>query len=109
MKKVIRDGKVAVIYSPGYGGGWYYDHRIKELVFHPKLVELIEQDRKEEITEELLAEILNVDMEKVSGLRFYSKKQLEIEWVDEGSVFTIHEYDGYETVVLRENHDWLTA
>ena len=23
MQKVIRDGKVAVLYSPGYGAGWY--------------------------------------------------------------------------------------
>jgi hypothetical protein len=23
MEKVIRDGKVAVLYSPGYGAGWY--------------------------------------------------------------------------------------
>ena len=23
MNKVIRDGKVAVLYSPGYGAGWY--------------------------------------------------------------------------------------
>ena len=22
MEKVIRDGKVAVLYSPGYGAGW---------------------------------------------------------------------------------------
>ena len=24
MEKVIRDGKVAVLYSPGYGAGWSY-------------------------------------------------------------------------------------
>lgn len=105
MDKVIRDGKVAVIYSPGYGGGWYYDHGIKELVFHPKLVELIEQNRHKEITDKLIAEILNRD-EIHLGCNTY---QLEIEWVDEGAVFRIHEYDGYETVVLQENHNWLTA
>ena len=33
MEKVIRDGKVAVLYSPGYGAGWstwcYNDDLVK--------------------------------------------------------------------------------
>jgi len=108
MQKVIRDGKVAVLYSPGYGGGWYNDHQIKELVFHPKLVELVEHNRHEEITEELIMEILNCsenDLPYMGGGMY----QLDIEWVDEGAVFRIDEYDGYENVVLLQDHNWLTA
>jgi hypothetical protein len=33
MDKVIRDGKVAVLYSPGYGAGWFSWHGIEELLY----------------------------------------------------------------------------
>ena len=53
MKKEVRDGKVAVLVSPSFGAGWYTWHGIEELIFHPKIVELVEQDNRHEITEEL--------------------------------------------------------
>lgn len=42
MEKLVRDGKVAILYSKGYGAGWYSWHGIKELIFHPKLIEMVE-------------------------------------------------------------------
>lgn len=53
MEKVIRDVKVAVLISQGFGAGWYSWHSKQELLFHPKIVELVEQNRKNEITEKL--------------------------------------------------------
>lgn len=48
MKKVIRNGKVAVLVSEGFGAGWYsWNREYKELLFHPKLVEMVEQGRNE--------------------------------------------------------------
>lgn len=61
MQKVIRNGKVAVLYSPDYGAGWYTWHNKEELVFHPVLVELVEADKQEEITEELCQKLLDTD------------------------------------------------
>ena len=44
MEKVIKEGKVAVLVSPNYGAGWYsWNSGYKELLFHPKLVEMVEQ------------------------------------------------------------------
>jgi hypothetical protein len=55
MEKVIRDGKVAVLISQGWGAGWYSWHRDKqELLFSPKLVEMVEQNRKNEISKSRL-------------------------------------------------------
>jgi hypothetical protein len=51
MKKVIKDGKVAVLYSPGFGAGWYSWHKTEELLYHPKLVEMVENNQHKEITE----------------------------------------------------------
>ncbi len=52
MEKVIRNGMVAVLVSPGYGAGWYSWNDHKELLFHPKIVEMVEKRRTEEITQE---------------------------------------------------------
>ena len=53
MEKVIRNGLVAVLYSPGYGAGWFsWNPGHQELLFHPKLVEMVEQKRNNEIDED---------------------------------------------------------
>ena len=93
MEKVIRDGKVAVLVSFGYGAGWYsWNTEHKEILFHPKLVEMVEQDRKKEITKEFIKEYLGIDMHPcgLSGL--------SIVWVKEGTAFEIEEYDGAESL-----------
>ena len=51
MEKVIENGQVAVIYSPGFGAGWYTwnQSRFPELndgtalLFDPILVDLVKQ------------------------------------------------------------------
>ena len=50
MEKVIRNGQVAVLYSAGFGAGWYSWNDKKELLFHPKLVEMVENNKQSEIT-----------------------------------------------------------
>lgn len=105
MEKVIRDGKVAVLYSPGYGAGWYSwnsDH--PEIVFHPKLVELVEQDRLDEITEEFMKEHFNIDYIYCGGA-----DDLEIKWIEQGVAFTIDEYDGFESIQYIDKIEYLVA
>ena len=59
MEKVIRDGKVAVLVSHGFGAGWYsWNTEHQQLLFHPKLVEMVEQNRINEITDEWVKENL---------------------------------------------------
>lgn len=108
MSKVIRDGKVAVLYSPGYGTGWSTCYDLpREAVFHPVLVELVEENRHDEITEDLL--------ERLFGHRFdldYAAayaKELEIFWVPEGKDFCIQEYDGNEFIVIEGDRNWYSA
>lgn len=49
MRKVIKDNKVAVI----LGDSWYSLHKTIEWVFLPELVELIESDKFQQMTEEV--------------------------------------------------------
>ena len=99
MEKVIRNGKVAVIYSPELGSGWYsWNEDIKLLLFHPKLVEMIENNRQSEITQQWVEENLGIDNVYCGGA-----DDLQIKWLDEGTAFIINEYDGSESIETLEN------
>ena len=109
MKKVIRNGQVAVVYSPGYGAGWstWSDNKFaKTLLFHPLIVEKVESGHENEITTEWLVEQFGEEYEDVyCG----GAKNLEIDWIDQGSRFRINEYDGSEAIVLMDNDYYFIA
>jgi hypothetical protein len=44
MDKVIRDGEVAILYSPGFGAGWYSWHGVEELLYDPNIVGMLENE-----------------------------------------------------------------
>ena len=48
MKKVVQNGRVAVIYSPGFGAGWSTWTGDKNVCFDPILVEWIENGKNGE-------------------------------------------------------------
>ena len=98
MEKVIRNGKVAVLYSPGFGAGWHSWNERKELLFHPKLVEMVENNKQSEITEQWIKENLGIDNVYCGGAA-----DLQIKWLDEGTAFIINEYDGSESIEKLEN------
>jgi len=101
MNKLIRDGKVAVLVSPGFGAGWYTWHRNEELLYDPSIVEWIEQGDLDKINTYLELKYPN---DTSLGL-----SDLEVNWVPIGDKFRIDEYDGAESLVLQTNEHWLTA
>lgn len=101
MDKVIRDGKVAVLYSPGFGAGWYTWHHVEELLYDPRVVHYVETGE----TELVLSYVNEVYPDVFCG----GVDSLTIEWINEGTLFRINEYDGSESVETRDNIDWLTA
>lgn len=96
MEKVIRDGKVAVLYSPRYGAGWYSWHCEEPLLFHPTIVALVEQGRHDEITEDLCKYLLGKAQEDY--ICTLGAEDLQIEWVEQGTALEIEEHDGAESV-----------
>jgi hypothetical protein len=93
VEKIERDGKVAVLYSPGFGAGWY-TWNSKEIgargIFLPRLVLAVLGESGEHA-------------EQVAGEEFpraYTGgvKSLAVQWVPKGSRFEIDEYDGSESV-----------
>jgi hypothetical protein len=109
MEKVIKDGKVAVIYSPGYGSGWFsWNSRFPEILFHPKLVELVLENRHNEITREFVKDLLGIDSETYFFMGS-SANQLEVIWLDEGTKFYVRVYDGSEDIITSEDIKWQVA
>lgn len=94
LRKVIRDGKVAVLYSPGFGAGWYtWNTGYPQAMFLPEIVELVEARRHDEITDELVKELLGCEDFYAGGAG-----ELRIEWLPVGTKFYIREYDGSESI-----------
>lgn len=101
MDKVIRDGHVAVLYSPGFGAGWYTWHHIEELLYEPRIVHYVETGEKE-LVKSYLEEVYP---DVYAG----GVDDLEILWMKEGTRFRINEYDGSETVEFDYSVEWITA
>jgi len=101
MQKLIRNGQVAVLVSPGYGAGWYSWHSNEQLLFDPSIVQWIEEDDREKIQAYLE---LRYPDETTIGL-----EDLVVEWVPVGARFRIEEYDGAESLVLESTQCWMTA
>ncbi len=96
MEKIIRDGKVAVAVSYGYGAGWstWCDVNPMDAEFNQFFLD----DNYDEALK--LAE----SKEYYSG----GLEDVTIEWVDIGDRFEIGEYDGAESLqILRPDDGYL--
>ena len=102
MNKTIKDGRVAVLYSPGYGAGWStWNPDYPEMVFDPGLVDLVLAGNEEKILAYVVLKWPTAFMGGVEDLR--------VEWISEGTDFMIKEYDGAETIVTKEEVTWIRA
>lgn len=103
MEKFVKDGKVAVLYSPEYGAGWYtWNKEYPDMLFDPTMVHYILQDKTNEAT---AYAVLKWPEAYISSI-----EDLKIAWVPLGSKFKVVEYDGNESIELKEDdNQWLTA
>ncbi|MBD2201667.1 hypothetical protein H6G33_09940 [Calothrix sp. FACHB-1219] len=135
MKKVIRDGKVAVLYSPEYGAGWYSWHKKEELLFLPELVEILESSiiGYKKLSESRKKEIIGTTLINTGRYTYYRYENesdskfvyvdevdidnsiylggcvdLTIEWIPKGLPFRVREYDGFETIDYGET-GWIIS
>ena len=102
MNKLVRDGKVAVLYSPDYGSGWYtWNHDHPEILFDPAIVQLVEENKWDELETYV---VLKYPKIFTGGIL-----DLSIAWIPEGAIFRVNEYDGDESIELKDDADWFTA
>ena len=107
--RLVRDGKVAVLYSPGYGAGWstwcHEDLEIRlAMVFDPQIADIVDQGATDwQNKAEAIAQIKYPDA-YLGGL-----KDLRVKWLPTGTQFRVTEYDGNEDIETRDSVDWFTA
>ena len=112
MNRYEKDGNVAVLISPGYGAGWstWADEDEQHLLlFDPAIVEIVLEHQAD-----YDRSIMEKKIENIFSLKSYSSymggiRDLEVVWVPKGTAFQIREYDGSESIVLKENDDWFVA
>jgi len=105
--RLIRDGKVAVIYSPGFGAGWStwnleYTEYGQDLIFDPGLADLISNGSSQEQIEAYV--ILRWPGVYTGGL-----DQVVVKWIPIGTEFKITEYDGSESLQFCNSDEWIIA
>ena len=101
MNKVIKEGKVAVLISRGFGSGFHSYGAPDEAIFDPKLVELVES-RDFDGAEEY---VMNTYPDVYTG----GVRDLVVMWIDEGEDFIINEYDGSETIQFKNLTEWIRS
>ena len=102
MNKLIRNGQVAVIYSPEFGAGWStWNPRHPGILFDPAIVEFVEKKQDEELQVYVTLKYPGINDGGIMGLT--------IEWIPAGALFRVNEYDGAETIELRDRIKWIQA
>lgn len=98
MEKIIRDGKVAVAVSHGFGAGWstWNDVNPMDARFNQRFLD----GKWKEAAE--LCEKLDLGYAGGAG-------GVDIIWVPVGTQFQITEYDGAEGLETIERTTWLVA
>ena len=103
MNRYIKNGKVAVLYSPGYGAGWTtWNEEYPEMLFSPEIAEALDNKADYQTLEEISERLF-------PGAFLGGLEQLKIEWVEPGSQIRIDEYDGNESVYILNDVQWPIA
>ena len=104
FEKHIVDGKVAILYSPGFGAGWStcaYGDSEQAMAMDRDLVEAF-------LTGGVNA-VVKVAEEKYPDNYTGGADDLEVVWLPVGTQFKIREYDGSETIHTLDNASWWVA
>ena len=104
MEKKIKDGMVAVLYAPNFGAGWYSWHGVEALLYDPKVVDMVEEKASGQTIESYCNEKYGNEYHYYGGC-----DDLHFMWLPIGTHFYIHEYNGAETVEVREEINWNIA
>ena len=109
MEKYIRDGKVAVLISPGFGAGWStWNPFYPQMLFDPVIVEMLLNVQKLDaafVTGQIQAHVeVNYPDAYVGGL-----ENLAVKWIPVGTEFIVNEYDGSESLRIKNDIAWIKA
>lgn len=110
--QVVRDGKVAILYTSNYGTGWFTYHGIHELLRDPEVVVLVEKrdmagaHERDHYNDKIIEYCNN---RYGSNYYYGGADLLTIAWLEIGEKFRIVEYDGKEWIELLTETVWMEA
>ena len=109
VKKLERNGLVAVLVSPDYGAGWssWADEQERELMlFDPDIAQAVLAHENNPVKTQMVR-----DIQQVVELKSYQSytgglEQLRVVWMPKGAQFRVTEYDGSEGIELVSQIRW---
>jgi hypothetical protein len=111
MQKYVLNGEVALIHSDDWGTPWatWYP----ETMFDGELVKLylrwLGADCGTQAEREAEDAAYNYLKQAHPDVSFRGFDGLKLSWIKQGQEFIIREYDGIETVVLKQDIKWMVA
>ncbi len=105
IKKVVRDGKVAILISTGYGAGWSTESQNGDglrMLFDAEIVQLILDGEIEKVK---AAQAKYPDGESDT----IGYPNLKVCWMPQGTNFLVHQYYGNEFIRFPSDIEWITA
>ena len=105
-EKYYKDGNVAVLYSPGFGAGWYSWNQGRS---NAELL-LFDKDIVQAVLDGKTGLAAKIAEEKMQGrCCVLGAEDLRVRWLPRGTAFEISEYDGSESVRIIHNEEFLVA
>jgi len=106
IEKYIKDGKVGVLYSPGYGAGWstwaHDDSSRESMVFCPELCEAVDKGLP-------LEKITSIAKKYFPDMYLGGLEDIKIVFFEPGTRFRIDEYDGAEYIISLNEEKYYAA
>jgi hypothetical protein len=108
MRKVIENGHVAVLISPGFGSGWStWNEDRQRMLFDPTVVEYVRTEGKSMSRDDIIKYLEDTYMGIYLGSGF---DNLIVDWIPQGTRFKIIEYDGSESIQVEDEIEtWYVA
>jgi len=108
VEKTKRSGQVmvAILITPSYGAGWssWNSGQGEKLLFDPTVVNLLTQQPPN-----YMERIRQYCTEEYPNIYLGGLEDLEVVWIPKGESFIIEEYDGFESIRIQSQIEWLTA
>ena len=111
MQKYVLNGEVAILHSDSWGTAWatWYP----ETMFDCELIKLylwwLGADCNTELEREVEDAAYKYLKQVHPDVTFRGFDGLKLSWIKQGQEFIIKEYDGIETIVLKDKVKWLVA
>lgn len=108
VDKLVKDGKVAILISPGFGAGWSTwagnDALAEQILYDPDIVQMVLDEKPYDELEKFVEEKYADTYVYTGGLH-----DIVVYWLDVGTKFRVTEYDGSEGIMTQEEAFWYTA